>query len=74
METCYECDPILCDMCDMPVYENEDGFVCEKHQEEETDYCSCDDYGCGTCNYDRCQCDAIYDNYKDSLLEREDYE
>ena len=27
---------------------------------------------CYTCNYDQCQCDAMYDNYKDSLLERYD--
>lgn len=26
---------------------------------------------CGTCNYDSCQCDMIYDNYRDSLMERD---
>lgn len=69
--TCYECDPILCDACDRPIYENEAELVCDKHDDTDIDYCSCDDDGCGTCNYDRCQCDMIYDNYKDSLLERD---
>ena len=30
-----------------------------------------EDEGCVTCNYSECQCDIMYDNYKDSLLERD---
>ena len=53
---------IVCESCgnELESWEevNDDGF-CETCSEP-----------CGTCNYNPCACDTIYDSYKDSLLDR----
>lgn len=75
MSECRECNPILCYDCDQPIYESDPEYLCDDHADTEGDgdYCVCDDEGCGICNYSPCACDTIYDNYRDSLLERDDY-
>lgn len=65
MSKCIVCNGVLED--DEPVCMDEDahgGYACGE---------CCDDAElldpCPTCNYAYCQCDAMYDSYKDSLLD-----
>ena len=67
---CSECEPFICERCDLVIYENDAGYICEEHEDSDIEYCSCDE--CGTCGWYDCQCDAMYEAYKDRLLE--DYE
>ena len=52
-------DDLICDICGESVEEINEFAECP----------DCEPIPCGTCDYDVCQCDYIYDNYKDSLLE-----
>lgn len=53
--------------------EDMDNFYCEYNDDYCIRCCQCIEHseGCPTCDFDVCQCDAMYDNYKDSLLERD---
>ena len=43
METeCSECAPVVCDSCDLVIYENDAEYVCDEHDDSDTEYCSCD--------------------------------
>lgn len=54
-------DELICDECGDSVEEINEHGECP----------ACEPEPCGTCDYDVCQCDYMYDNYRDSLLERD---
>ena len=56
----YECQCRFCEICDEVTY--------EQPNDDERLFCYTCSQGCGTCGFDVCQCDAMYDAWRERDL------